>query len=808
MYRCFKCHVVVESYKILLVHFDFKHNLGPNATYRCAQHNCDREFQHLRSFRRHLISLHTNTEFISNDELTGGINIALTENNSCGTQSPDSSNSSNDLEPSNKLHGETLETAFGILRKSTATLALTLYSDAELNRKTAQRVIENIEVHVTQVIGHILKDILPKTNVLDQSEIDNICELISNPLAEVSKYHQIIKYFSDVNCYIPPVKYIINEGLTTNINSAPILQPKACTGAKVPLRTVIKKIFELPNFYKLITESINTTDIPNFIHSCIWQKKTPDQNEKLCCPLFLYFDDFESNNPLGSHSGVHSISAVYYQFPTIPPEYLSLLDNIFVAMLFNSSYNKMYGNHSAFYDLIQELVYLEKEGIVINTPENGSVKVYFLLGMILGDNLGLNTILGYSRSFSSNYYCRICKAHKYVMQKQLKQDDTLLRNYANYSEDIERNNVTETGINEYCCFNDIPSFHVVDNCSVDIMHDIFEGVCHYDLAQIILHYTDTLHIFDLRTLNNRIKLFDYSITELNNMSVCIKREHLTQRKFKMSASEMMSFVHLFPLLVGDLVSVDDPVWQFLIILLKIIDIILRNFLDSPTVIMLESLIYEHHQSYLTLFRDTLKPKHHFMVHYPHIIKQVGPLRQLWCMRFEAKHKVLKNTASNTTSRRNIALTLLIKEQLAFANRLFVRDGLDLRLEFGKLNLHESPLDIPQIIDSCNDVDLSCSYQWIRYKGTRYTPGMTIITTNENDYLFYKLSFILRSKSSLCVYLMCKKLNCSGFSDHFQAYCIHGEHETSFFFKPVDLIIRPTTTHVIATGESYCRFNYF
>jgi len=45
--------------------------------------------------------------------------------------------------------------------------------------------------------------------------------------------------------------------------------------------------------------------------------------------------------------------------------------------------------------------------------------------------------------------------------------------------------------------------------------------------------------------------------------------------------------------------------------------------------------------YTHFFNDTLKPKHHFLIHYPSIIEQSGPPRNYWCFRFEGKHKELK-----------------------------------------------------------------------------------------------------------------------------------------------------------------------
>jgi len=38
-------------------------------------------------------------------------------------------------------------------------------------------------------------------------------------------------------------------------------------------------------------------------------------NGKTVLPLFMYFDDFESGNVLGSHSGIHKVGAVYVSIP-------------------------------------------------------------------------------------------------------------------------------------------------------------------------------------------------------------------------------------------------------------------------------------------------------------------------------------------------------------------------------------------------------------------------------------------------------------------------------------------------------------
>lgn len=52
----------------------------------------------------------------------------------------------------------------------------------------------------------------------------------------------------------------------------------------------------------------------------------------------------------------------------------------------------------------------------------------------------------------------------------------------------------------------------------------------------------------------------------------------------------------------------------------------------------------------------LKPKDHFLIHYPRVIREMGPLIFLWCMRFEAKHLPFKKLAQFVQNFVNICTT--------------------------------------------------------------------------------------------------------------------------------------------------------
>lgn len=202
---------------------------------------------------------------------------------------------------------------------------------------------------------------------------------------------------------------------------------------------------------------------------------------------------------LGSHSS--SVLGIYYIFPTAPHYFNSNLKNIFIAALFNTKDVKYIGNERTFYQLIQSINELENIGIELNC--NGkNVKMYFSLGLITGDNLGLNTVLGFSRSFSASYFGRFCRNSKNETSVLANEIHQSLRDKQNYEEDLLKNDYKQTGLFENSIFNSVNSFHVVENYTADLMHDIFEGIGVYDMCHIILTFLK-LDYFDLPTLNNR-----------------------------------------------------------------------------------------------------------------------------------------------------------------------------------------------------------------------------------------------------------------------------------------------------------------
>lgn len=74
----------------------------------------------------------------------------------------------------------------------------------------------------------------------------------------------------------------------------------------------------------------------------------------------------------------------------------------------------------------------------------------------------------------------------------------------------------------------------------------------------------------------------------------------------------------------------------------------------------------HNKEYTKIFPDNLKPKHHFLNYYYRVIENSGPLKHLWTLPFESKHKELKSYTKNINSRKNVPLSLALKYLLIFS----------------------------------------------------------------------------------------------------------------------------------------------
>lgn len=790
MFFCFKCGENFIKVKTLVVHLKLLHA----ENWICGQSKCGRVFANSSELSRHLNiahpqgSNHSNVSSISDSNVNQSSQLSEGEQ-SCNVSSP---LASQEL-PVDSISIDTIDT---ILNKYILDFTMSLYETSNLNRKHVATVLQKLE----GLLNPIIKCLLPDSrSVAILSSLKNILDIVGNE-------NKLINLLSAKSEFIKPEQFVINKSVEKIQKNYKIQYSRnEIKGAFVPFHHLFKYFFELPNvFQETITymESIkNNKDLCNFTQGDLWKEKIQkhSNNGNITIPFHLYFDDWEPDNALGSHKKLNSIAATYVIFPTIPPKYKSLLENILVVQLFKSMHKK-FTDDQTYLNLLKQCIYIEKEGIELNI-DGKKIKVFFMLGLILGDNLGIHEILGFATSFAANFNCIFCKAHKNLMHSMNRENSNLLRTVSQYNTDITNNEISSSGIKHECIFNKLQSFHAVQNFAVDIMHDIYEGVCNYDLSAILKYIIEEKAYITLNGFNEKKSLFDYGINDIGNISQPIEQKHIHNNKFNMSASEMRCFVNFFPLIIGELIPTEDEVWTFLLKLIQIIDIIESKSFNEEKLRLLQTLITEHHIFYVNFFKLNLKPKHHLMLHYPMIIRQSGPLINIWCMRAEGKHKELKAYSNSITSRVNLPYSIMMKQQLKFSYRLHSQRGFLNKIEIGPIAKESKILmDILKTKHSIISNNNSLVVKWIKINGNTYNPGLVAnITLGANG---AKKTIEIKhciSSENKDLFFIVFELNIEQFVSHYQSYKVNPSTSNNFIISIDQFLSRPVSKHTNNIG---------
>lgn len=137
--------------------------------------------------------------------------------------------------------------------------------------------------------------------------------------------------------------------------------------------------------------------------------------------------------------------------------------------------------------LINALNSLQEDGLQIFI-NNKHYNIFFITNLVIGDNLRVNSIFGFVESFALTFYYLMCYMHSNDAKISVKENTNLLRNKVQYEKDIKSLNHKQTGIKGKCIFKCLKNFHCIENYSIDLMHDFFEGVCNYDISNLLLTF--------------------------------------------------------------------------------------------------------------------------------------------------------------------------------------------------------------------------------------------------------------------------------------------------------------------------------
>ena len=528
MFFCTLCKLNIPECKKYFHHLKLSHSEVQK--FLCGEKACMRKFTTVGSLRCHMYKKHTQTQSIDiNKKKVSRLKCSpkkdkrVSKNEvSCNNTRDVSSESERKEELIDLIAKEEHNEVGNSVRSSSnishaVMFAAQFHDYPDLPRVRTKQIINETAALLANSVEIIRNNVISAVSTGNEDlnlkqKLEEIFEQHRDPFKMLKTEHSCFKTFENHKTFVPPISYLLGERQEfLRQNSIHKLKMHPVTAQFIPLTSVFKIFFQMP---QVLNETIaymeslkkDYTVISNFIQGELWKKLSIDDENKTVLPLIIYFDDYENNNPLGSHKGISKCSAIYALIPCLPPRFTSKLENIFLFVLFNTLDRKYFQDKVIFSKIKDELAILETEGININNG-TGQKTIFFRLALITGDNLGLHYMLGFRESFNQEKFCRFCLTNKKDINLVFNENQCELRSECDYDSDLAKNDVKSTGIARECFFYGVGKFHPLINLYVHVVHDVLEGICRYDLGLILNYFIKQKKNVQLTTIERTHREF-------------------------------------------------------------------------------------------------------------------------------------------------------------------------------------------------------------------------------------------------------------------------------------------------------------
>ncbi|XP_055612566.1 uncharacterized protein LOC129759183 [Uranotaenia lowii] len=338
---------------------------------------------------------------------------------------------------------------------------------------------------------------------------------------------------------------------------------------------------------------------------------------------------------------------------------------------------------------------------------------------------------GLSENFSTQqYFSRYC----YATLREFRLDPLLkckLRTQETHKQDLimlENTGQPYRGVKADSIFNSFSRFKLFDyGMPPCLAHDLFLGCFNYDIMLIFRQMINAKFVTE-KYLNYHCNFILKKLNTRSKITLNIKKNSITSK-----AVDVWHIIQITPFIflkTPELYS--DDSYKLLLMMKRITDFVTAPLISMRQIGILRQIIHEYLDFRKMQFNHPLRPKHHYMCHYPQWILQFGPLLPFSTLTGERKHSYFKTALRHANNYKNILK--LCTERHQYWQAL--------------LNSNEERLK------SLIFEDVGCPFDGLEKEEKRFLMGQGF---NDNFYSYYKSMKYLGTSMTSRLIKICNSL---------------------------------------------------
>ena len=183
---------------------------------------------------------------------------------------------------------------------------------------------------------------------------------------------------------------------------------------------------------------------------------------------------------------------------------------------------------------------------------------------------------------------------------------------------------TTLGIKAHCVFNELSSFHCVDQLAPCLGHDFFEGTFAYDVQFYVNYIINKEKLLSIDEFNEKIRYVKLSSRDAKNRPKLFKNR---PGKYEGNAGSLRILSRILTTILSGILEL-SATENYLIKLHELSEIITAPKLTVYEVdVVMEEIIVQYldmrTEAMVTLEMPRARPKHHFLSHYAELIVTVA-----------------------------------------------------------------------------------------------------------------------------------------------------------------------------------------